>query len=91
MMRRVFNKFSYLLGPGRNISRVAAAAEAESNNVVVPKMPPFDYTPPPYNGPSGDEILKKRTKFLNPSLFHFYKKPVSSFFLSLKFSLIALL
>lgn len=45
--------------------------------VVVPKLPAFDYTPPPYDGPSGEEILAKRKEFLNPSMFFFYKKPVS--------------
>lgn len=40
-------------------------------------MPPFDYTPPPYDGPSADEVLRKRSQFLSPSLFHFYKKPLN--------------
>ncbi|KAL6576869.1 hypothetical protein OROMI_011145 [Orobanche minor] len=41
-----------------------------------PKMPPFDYTPPPYDGPSAEEILAKRHKFLSPAVFHFFKKPL---------------
>lgn len=40
-------------------------------------MPPFDYSPPPYNGPSADEILAKRKTFLSPSLFHLYNKPLN--------------
>ncbi|KAF5749937.1 alanine--glyoxylate aminotransferase 2 1 mitochondrial [Tripterygium wilfordii] len=40
-------------------------------------LPPFDYTPKPYNGPLADEILQKRQKYLGPSLFHYYKKPLN--------------
>ena len=42
-----------------------------------PQLPPFDYQPKPYKGPSADEILQKRKKFLGPSLFYYYQKPVS--------------
>jgi len=42
-----------------------------------PKLPSFDYLPQPYKGPLADEVLQKRKKFLGPSLFHYYKKPVS--------------
>lgn len=41
-------------------------------------MPPFDYSPPPYNGPSAGEILAKRKAYLSPSVLHFYNKAVSS-------------
>src|SRR5258707_8952094 len=41
-----------------------------------PALPPFDYTPRPYAGPSADEVLRLRKKFLSPALFHYYKKPV---------------
>lgn len=47
------------------------------NDVRVPKMPPFDYTPPPYTGPSSAEILEKRKEYLSPSMFTFYKQPLS--------------
>uniref|UniRef100_A0A2N9HKY8 alanine--glyoxylate transaminase n=1 Tax=Fagus sylvatica TaxID=28930 RepID=A0A2N9HKY8_FAGSY len=47
------------------------------NDISVPKMPPFDYSPPPYNGPTVDEILAKRKAYLSPSLLHFYKKPLN--------------
>lgn len=56
------------------------AAEAQKEAVIgvdVPKIPPFDFSPPPYDGPSTDEILTKRKEFLSPSMFYFYKKPVS--------------
>ncbi|KAL3654793.1 hypothetical protein CASFOL_000579 [Castilleja foliolosa] len=44
---------------------------------LFPKMPPFDYIPPPYTGPTSSEILTKRKQFLSPSLSCFYKKPVN--------------
>lgn len=47
------------------------------DDTVLPKMPPFDYTPPPYTGPSADEIIKKRKAFLSPSIFHFYNNPLN--------------
>ncbi|XP_020102415.1 alanine--glyoxylate aminotransferase 2 homolog 3, mitochondrial-like [Ananas comosus] len=52
----------------------AAAAAAAAN---VPKMPPFDHRPLPYEGPAAAEILRKRAEFLSPSLFHFYKNPLN--------------
>ncbi|KAF3515092.1 hypothetical protein F2Q69_00008627 [Brassica cretica] len=42
-----------------------------------PQLPPFDYQPRPYNGPYADEVFQKRKKFLGPSLFHFYQKPLN--------------
>ncbi|CAL0328337.1 unnamed protein product [Lupinus luteus] len=53
-----------------------ATAERRKEVVVAPEMPPFDYVPPPYTGPSGDEIMAKRKEFLSPSVFHFYKTPL---------------
>ncbi|KAL2470930.1 Alanine--glyoxylate aminotransferase 23 [Abeliophyllum distichum] len=47
------------------------------DDTVFPKMPPFDYTPPPYTGPSADEIIRKRKDFLSPSIFHFYDDPLN--------------
>ncbi|HWD18814.1 MAG TPA: aminotransferase class III-fold pyridoxal phosphate-dependent enzyme [Verrucomicrobiae bacterium] len=41
-----------------------------------PTLPPFDYKPQPYRGPSADETLKLRREFLNPGLFLYYKKPM---------------
>jgi alanine-glyoxylate transaminase / (R)-3-amino-2-methylpropionate-pyruvate transaminase len=39
-------------------------------------LPPYDYTPIPYDGPSPDEVLALRHEFLNPAIFHYYKKPL---------------
>ncbi|XP_035841745.1 alanine--glyoxylate aminotransferase 2 homolog 3, mitochondrial isoform X2 [Helianthus annuus] len=43
----------------------------------VPTIPAFDYTPPPYVGPTADEIFRKRKEFLSPSMFYLYKKPLN--------------
>ncbi|CAI9106712.1 OLC1v1005929C1 [Oldenlandia corymbosa var. corymbosa] len=50
---------------------------AEEPAPAVPRMPPFDYSPPAYTGPSVDDIYKKRKEFLSPSMFYFYKKPLN--------------
>src|SRR5580704_6353067 len=41
-----------------------------------PELPPFDYTPKPYQGPSAEEVLALRKQFLNPALFLYYRKPM---------------
>lgn len=61
----------------RSYSRTADACAAAADVHVIPKMPPFNYTPPPYTGPAASEILAKRKEFLSPSMFYFYTKPVS--------------
>ncbi len=40
-------------------------------------LPPFDHTPMPYDGPSPEEILALRKEFVNPAIFHYYKKPIA--------------
>ncbi len=42
----------------------------------LPELPPFDYSPQPYSGPSADEVLRLRKEFLNPGIFLYYKKPL---------------
>lgn len=59
----------------RELSQMAEAVSPEDRDGP-PRMPPFEYVPPAYDGPPAEAILKKRTEFLSPSLFHFYKKPV---------------
>ncbi|KAJ8650825.1 hypothetical protein MRB53_003848 [Persea americana] len=51
-------------------------SQRADGDVNIPKMPPFDYTPPPYEGPSSAEILQKRREFLSPSMFYFYNNPL---------------
>ncbi|CAI9107107.1 OLC1v1006395C1 [Oldenlandia corymbosa var. corymbosa] len=54
-----------------------SSASLREDGDFLPQMPPFDYTPPPYTGPSAEEILKKRQEFLSPAIFHFYKNPLN--------------
>ncbi|XP_015897669.1 alanine--glyoxylate aminotransferase 2 homolog 3, mitochondrial [Ziziphus jujuba] len=49
----------------------------QENGLDVPKIPPFDYSPPPYTGPTADQILAKRKQYLSPSMFYFYKNPLN--------------
>jgi len=41
-----------------------------------PVLPPVDYQPQPYHGPSAEEVLRLRKQFLSPGIFLYYKKPV---------------
>lgn len=59
-----------------SFSSIPSASAAAAVVDPKPLLPPFDYEPKPYNGPLADEIFQKRKKFLGPSLFHYYQKPV---------------
>ncbi|KAL8517115.1 hypothetical protein ACS0TY_015364 [Phlomoides rotata] len=61
----------------RGYSQSADACAAADDVSLFPKLPPFDYTPPLYEGPTAAEILAKRKEFLSPSMFYFYNKPVN--------------
>ena len=39
-------------------------------------MPPFPYTPRPYQGPSREEVLALRRQYANPALFTLYREPL---------------
>ena len=39
-------------------------------------LPPFDFQPAPYSGPSASEVSQLRSEYLNPAIFHYYKKPL---------------
>jgi alanine-glyoxylate transaminase/(R)-3-amino-2-methylpropionate-pyruvate transaminase len=41
-----------------------------------PELPPFDYQPQPYRGPSAEGVLRLRRQFLNPGIFLYYKRPL---------------
>lgn len=45
------------------------ASQAAPAPVEAPKLPTFDYTPPPYTGPPKEEVLALRKKFLNPGKY----------------------
>ena len=40
------------------------------------ELPPFDYQPQRYLGPSAEEVLRSRRQFLNPGIFLYYKRPL---------------
>ncbi|KAI7996141.1 hypothetical protein LOK49_LG10G02399 [Camellia lanceoleosa] len=73
-IRRAIPARDLLVGR-RSLSQVAE--KETSNEALIPKMPPFEYSPPPYTGPSATEILQKRKQFLSPSMFYFYNKPLN--------------
>jgi alanine-glyoxylate transaminase/(R)-3-amino-2-methylpropionate-pyruvate transaminase len=39
-------------------------------------LPPTSFQPQPYTGPSAEEVFATRQQFLNPAIFHYYKKPL---------------
>ncbi|MFL6583573.1 MAG: aspartate aminotransferase family protein [Chthoniobacterales bacterium] len=41
-----------------------------------PELPPFDFEPPKYGGPSIEEVARLRKEFLNPGIFLYYKTPL---------------
>ena len=43
---------------------------------TVAAMPPCDHVPPPYDGPSREETLALRRRYVHPSLFMLYGDPV---------------
>lgn len=61
----------------RRMLSQSSAAVQETTKSELPKMPPFDYTPPPYAGPTASEILQKRLRHLSPAVFHFYSQPLN--------------
>lgn len=63
-----------------------------TDDLSLPELPPFDYQPKPYKGPLADEVFEKRKKYLGPSLFHYYQKPVRNipFFIIMIFSSLCL-
>ncbi len=47
-----------------------------SNLFPIMTLPPYDHTPLLYDGPSAEEVLSLRKEFVNPAIFHYYKKPI---------------
>lgn len=58
------------------VARGLATASPDVS-VDLPRMPAYNHTPRPYDGPLVEEVLAKRKKFLNPALFLYYKKPIN--------------
>ena len=42
----------------------------------MPQLPPVEFTPRVYAGPSADEVLALRKQFINPAVFTYYAKPI---------------
>ncbi|KGN54431.1 alanine--glyoxylate aminotransferase 2 homolog 2, mitochondrial [Cucumis sativus] len=74
--RRLFSPSNTSLSRLRYFSQPAHNQPSLHNDVPLPSIPPFDYSPPPYNGPSADEILSKRKEFLSPAISHYYRNPL---------------
>ncbi|GMH37711.1 hypothetical protein BSKO_05584 [Bryopsis sp. KO-2023] len=51
-------------------------SEKKSDATSFPAMPPFDYLPPPYTGPSAKDTLEMRRAHFSSGIFHFYKEPI---------------
>jgi len=68
--------------------RTYASHPAAAHEKAPPQMPPFDYQPQPYVGPSKEEVLALRKKFLSPSelraclLFSWYPPQVTCILLN---------
>jgi alanine-glyoxylate transaminase / (R)-3-amino-2-methylpropionate-pyruvate transaminase len=41
-----------------------------------PELPPYNYQPKPYNGPSYEDVLKLKNRFVTPTSVPNYKKPL---------------
>ncbi|KAL0286862.1 UNVERIFIED_CONTAM: Alanine--glyoxylate aminotransferase 21, mitochondrial [Sesamum angustifolium] len=52
-------------------------AQSGFGALAAPELPAFDYEPKPYKGPLADEVFEKRKKYLGPSIFHYYQKPLN--------------
>lgn len=61
----------------RCLSSTSQTATVKDSDEFLARLPPFDYIPPPYTGPSADVILDKRKEFLSPSVSCLYRKPVN--------------
>ncbi|KAK9272700.1 hypothetical protein L1049_003077 [Liquidambar formosana] len=61
----------------RRSSSSSSSSVSPSVCASPPELPPFNYEPKPYKGPSADEVLQKRKKYLGPSLFYYYQKPLN--------------
>ena len=42
----------------------------------MPELPPCDYIPPAYEGPTKEEVIALRSKFLTPALVTYFREPL---------------
>ncbi|KAK8663627.1 hypothetical protein V6N13_083436 [Hibiscus sabdariffa] len=76
-VRRLLSETKYSLRRQQRCFSQVAQNEVDNNDGFLPKMPSFDYSPPPYTGPSADDILSKRKEYLSPAMFTLYSKPLN--------------
>src|SRR5262249_50696712 len=64
--------------PGIPLRRrsLPASLPHERFTMKAPTLPPFDYQPNLYSGPSAEEVMALRRQYLNPAIFHYYKQPL---------------
>eukprot|EP01089_Gocevia_fonbrunei_P013623 TRINITY_DN3521_c0_g1_i1.p1 TRINITY_DN3521_c0_g1~~TRINITY_DN3521_c0_g1_i1.p1 ORF type:complete len:476 (-),score=107.66 TRINITY_DN3521_c0_g1_i1:41-1468(-) len=72
-MRRTATR-STLLALSKNVKSNYNSVSAYST--ADPQLPPTDFKPQPYTGPSYEEVANLRKTYLNPAIFAFYKKPL---------------
>ena len=41
-----------------------------------PLLPSYDHSPKPYDGPTIEEVMDQRKRYLTPSLLTYYQKPI---------------
>jgi alanine-glyoxylate transaminase/(R)-3-amino-2-methylpropionate-pyruvate transaminase len=44
--------------------------------MMMPTLPPYDHKPKPYEGPSCEEVLKLKNRYVTPTSIPFYKNPL---------------
>ena len=78
LLRRAASGRGRCPSPAESLRRLVSSEAAPEQALPrpLPEMPPFEHRPSPYAGMGGAEILEKRKKFLGPSLFYYYQKPV---------------
>jgi alanine-glyoxylate transaminase/(R)-3-amino-2-methylpropionate-pyruvate transaminase len=64
-LSRALNSRAWLSGV-QQARAFASQPAAEESGAALPKIPPFDYTPRPYVGPSYEETMALRKAHLNP-------------------------
>lgn len=63
----------------RRFSAAACDAGASATSRLVaelPVLPPCDFVPAPYSGPSLEHVMSLRRAHMTPSAFHYYAKPL---------------
>ena len=76
-MKKVFSQSSQLIKQKAASSCVASRSFSTlASTQSAPNLPPFDYKPQPYTGPSFEEVERLRKTYLSPGLLTYYQKPV---------------